>query len=1391
MVKRKILAILFSVTLFISSLAGTSTSVFAAAIFDNCDSAANWTSSNSIGVDTSDKMEGTGSLTSTGISAVFFQKVFSTPVNIGETVNTGALQMWLYVSDVTKLGDGQIEITSSGTSDTNEYSWAFASINSSLVNGWNKVYLKLSEAGTYGGAPNLSSINFVRIYNYVSASITMKIDDLRFVTVLTAKPSDDVLQLTVQNGNNGTQNYYLYNTFSTSSYTFQTGDYLEYDIKLIDSVNGAGGVDCTATDGTSLRDLSGWQDQCGVIGHPAADLRAYANNVWHHRKLAIPAAMVGKVAAKWNIAGENDTANQYYNSMYDNILITNGTGTERKVVFKSASDSDINAVDLTAYTTATMIFDSVIKGSGDCIKLTVTNDATASHYYYNKFSTASYTFQAGDYIEYDVKILNNTAGAGGIDCITTDSTNLRDQAGWQDQNGISGHPAADISAYAYNTWYHRKMAVPSSMVGKVAGRWDVVGESDTPSLSYSAIYDNIFVTSSTGASKKIIFSNKWNSDINSADVWVLASTASMTFTSPAGASLTPTAAANPGVITTTYATSDIVVASCKVTDSPYNADNTGVIDATAAINTALNDCYLSGGGVVFMPAGKYKITSKIEVPTHVTLRGDWQDPDVGTSYGTIIMANVSNGINETPALINIMGSGGVNGLTVYYPNQSATNPVAYPYTFLLCAWGEGGRMSSTVQNVTLLNSYKGIITCNNNEMHNIFNVKGTVLKKAIRLQNTSDVGRLEKIKIDNSYWSNAGAAYNAPARSTLDDWTRANGMGMEISDVEWENFVNISLSDYSTGILFTDCTRINSCGTMFGVSVVNTNKALVLNKMDPRVGVSFSNCTFKANQGTSPVAVEINDPNGSGAIFNTCTIGGGATNAVILNSDDIANFQNCTFDSWTGTYAIVAATGSVVVEGCTFTPTLTSTLQGINLSGTASGSILGNTFTGDSIYLLTNTSTGDVKRQDTGYSFPKLSVTDHTWKTSLPKPSTTNFYNAALSPYNADKTGTNDAASAIQSALDAASTAGGGTVYLPAGQYKVNTHLTIPANVELRGSDDGPHRADYRGSVLYVYEGYNSATADTDTAFITLNGAGAGVKGVTIYYPNMPNTSSTGFVPYPYAIRGNGSSVYAMNVAFVNAFKGVDFATNRCDNHYINSVNGCVLKDGIKVGGGSIEGWIEDCHFNGTYWTRTDLANWIPESEIFNIIFPYTRSNFITFQIGDAANEHLLNDFAYGPNTGFKFYLQNSVGANAVAINSGVDGSWESYRVDGTGATGLTLINQEACGVFGGTDCDVVDIASGTVKIFGLISMEGNDLAIRQTGGTTIIQGAMFHHKAALVAGGTASVWNGIFFKDTGNQLTVNDGVTNSNFWGNIGSGGFVYTNNAGTGASFSNNITR
>ncbi|MDD2597817.1 MAG: glycosyl hydrolase family 28-related protein [Kiritimatiellae bacterium] len=44
-----------------------------------------------------------------------------------------------------------------------------------------------------------------------------------------------------------------------------------------------------------------------------------------------------------------------------------------------------------------------------------------------------------------------------------------------------------------------------------------------------------------------------------------------------------------------------------VTNTPYNADNTGGNDATAAIQQAINDAAAAGGGVVYLPAGTYNV----------------------------------------------------------------------------------------------------------------------------------------------------------------------------------------------------------------------------------------------------------------------------------------------------------------------------------------------------------------------------------------------------------------------------------------------------------------------------------------------------------------------------------------------------------------------------------------------------------------------------------------------------------------------------------------------------------------------------------------------------------------------------------------------------------------
>ena len=1631
----------------------------------------------------------------------------------------------------------------------------------------------------------------------------------------------DVLKLVVVNdGNSG--NHYLYKSFSNTSYTFQAGDYIEYDVKVDKCLGGAGGIDIFTTDSLNFRDTAGWVDQNGIGGHPGNDISIYAFNAWYHRKLAVPDSRIGKTASKWVVAGENDfqTINTYA-AYYDNIVVTDGNGTVKKVIYKNASDANLDTTELSSYISSssmkTVVFNHSKEDMEDVLRLAVTNDGTSgNHYLYQKFSDTPYTFQTGDYIEYDVKIENYVSGAGGIEIYNTDSTYFRDTAGWADQNGIGGHPESDISAYAYNSWYHRKLAVPASMISKTAAKWMVVCENNTPNEVCIANYDNIVVTDGNGTVKKTVYKSAVDANLNITEISAYTSAVAMTSIIPtniaagvyressgyiagaeskyaldgdiggywvstaaspnwlkidlgkvynikrwvvwhasslgdlpvyntkdyklqvsidgtnftdidsvegntkgitdrnidataryvrlyitqgtqdgsdryvrirefelyassesyfslfkpvtasafqsggepfnavngkfdnywlsfapspnwlrvdlgrvykikrwvvrhassggdlpvyntkdfklqvsndgvnftdvdtvvgntagitdrnvnatgryarlyitrgtqdgsdgyvrirefeiygdvygvdvsvstdktASASSTDTgtqpgyavddnlnsqwrssgtgtqwltvdlgqthvidrwvvkhaganwettvnntkdfklqvssdginftdvdtvagnteritdrkvynatgryvrlyitagtqtggdgkarinefkvygvpmsSAPNPRVIATTYPTDDIVIASYLVTDSPYSADNTGVNDATLAIQKALDDCYAAGGGVVFMPAGKYKITDTISIPNHVTLRGDWQDPDVGTDYGTVLIANVSSTNLDLPGLIRLGGSSGLKGVTIYYPNQSGTNPIPYPYTIEIPgrAYGEEGYMHQTIENVTLLNSYKGISTYRSNsdwmksagEENYIKNVKGTALKQAIRLYNTADVGRCINVKFNNSYWANAPTGYNPQSRATLDSWTRANGTGFEVADVEFDQFYNMSFYDYNIGMIVKQGPRAEPSATMFGFDIQNSNIALRVDWINQQLGLNISNSIFKANQGANPVAVQINSSNGGPVTFNTCTIGGGAFNAVQLNNNSIASFFNCTFDDWSGTYAVTANNGTLIIEGSTFTPALSSTKKGVSLSGSlVSAVLLGNTINGAS-YFLDNSSSGDVKRQDTGYSFESHGVTGHTIKTILPKPPNNNLYNVKAS-YGAKGDGITDDTAAIQNALTAAGNAGGGTVYLPAGHYRVNTHLTVLANVELRGSDDVPHKGDSMGSVLFVYEGRGTSTPDTDTAFITLNGSNAGVRGLTIYYPEQPNStsSSSPYVAYPWSIRGNASGVYSINVNFVNSYKALDFGygSNQTNNHYISYVNGTALRNAIAVGN-STEGWLEDSLFNGTYWCRTTLPNRISEAKAFDYLFPYMKSNQTAYWIGNAQNEHMLNDFAYGTNKCYNYSVQGSSGAAATAINCSADGAYSSIVIDGTSTTGVKMVNVHASVNDLGP---VIRINGGTAKIFNVSSAPDSNnaqQAIYITGGNSVLQGIYNTSGPCQVTAGTTK-WNGVVINypgGSGAQLTISAGVTGSDFSGCAGKDTVSFVNNAGSGATLSNNIRK
>lgn len=134
-------------------------------------------------------------------------------------------------------------------------------------------------------------------------------------------------------------------------------------------------------------------------------------------------------------------------------------------------------------------------GVNHALKTSRMTDSTAGNdkYYYQRISEQPFTFQAGDIIKYDVKLLTNLPNIGGIDIINFDGTRFKD-VDWFDQNNISGRTTnVDLTAKANNEWYTRWLTVPAAMVGKTSRYWELGFENDSPSTLFQAMYDNIYV----------------------------------------------------------------------------------------------------------------------------------------------------------------------------------------------------------------------------------------------------------------------------------------------------------------------------------------------------------------------------------------------------------------------------------------------------------------------------------------------------------------------------------------------------------------------------------------------------------------------------------------------------------------------------------------------------------------------------------------------------------------------------------------------------------------------------------------------------------------------------------------------------------------------------------
>ncbi len=152
---------------------------------------------------------------------------------------------------------------------------------------------------------------------------------------------------------------------------------------------------------------------------------------------------------------------------------------------------------------------------------------------------------------------------------------------------------------------------------------------------------------------------------------------------------------------------------------------------------------------------------------------------------------------------------------------------------------------------------------------------------------------------------------------------------------------------------------------------------------------------------------------------------------------------------------------------------------------------------------------------------------------------------------------------------------------------------------------------------LLGYDGKNTAAPASDPALLTLS-PDSGIRGFDVVYPEQGyGTAAAPVLPYPFTIRGTGAGVWVENVTVANAYNLIDFATFRCDDHFVSGVEATAFKTGIFVGGGSEGGRLERVMI-----TRAiDQGSSNLDGPAIAVLSAYTRQNTVAFVFGNCTRE--------------------------------------------------------------------------------------------------------------------------------------------------------------------------